>query len=442
MSGVFRLLQEVLADGGRLLLAFDSPDIELLPALLLAAARTELDLDESLHQVQGGPACGTGTSTTYRLLFRRRHRPLHPLPAPEVAQEQPDQGLDMELQREGLKAIEQALEVRGEPAAAVWLRPSVCKQWSRSGLLSDVPRQQPQRPSHQPLTWLLEQMESLLPAEGPAPEGLLRLQPTGKVRGEEEGDGKRACWWLADPPETTRPLSEMVEQATVKLLQETLAWPRQPLDDEVCRQFGGLRTPETALLDACISSYGQELSPGYWRLRAEDWPQARAEAHRKTLALLAELGKRLGLTTWLAPEERERLGWTRSPGRQGAEPAHRARPDWAPCTVVWHEERAPVQGFALSDNGGLSSWLAPPPAALAAVPRCVVVPGGRSILIAFKLRCCPEYRQRLAEHGWTIIKQRHLRRLTDMEDLDLTGWWARIGLDPIAEQGEQQLALF
>jgi len=64
MSGVFRLLQEVLADGGRLLLAFDSPDKELLPALLLAASRTELELDESLHQVQGGPACGTGTSTT------------------------------------------------------------------------------------------------------------------------------------------------------------------------------------------------------------------------------------------------------------------------------------------------------------------------------------------------------------------------------------------
>ena len=438
MSGVFRLLQGVLADGGRLLLAFDSPDKELLPALLLAASRTELELDQAIHQVQGDPGCAADTSTTHRLLFRRRHRPLHPLPAPEVEPEQEEQELALELHGVGLKTIEQALEVRGEPAAAAWLQPSVCKQWSRSGLLGDVPRRQ----SLQPLTWLLQQMEALLPAEGPAPEGLLRLQPTGKVRGEEEGGGTPACWWLADPPQTTRPLSEMVEQVTARLLQETLAWPRQPLHDKICQQFGGLRTPEVALLDACISSYGQELSPGYWRLRAEDWPQPRAEAHRKTLALLTELGKWLGLATWLAPEELARLETTLSPGRQGAESPHTTRPDWAPCTVVWHDEGAPVQGFALSDNAGLSDWLAPPTAALAGVPRCVVVPGGRSILVAFKLRCCPEYRQRLADHGWTIIKQRHLRRLADMEDLDLTGWWARLGLDPIAEQGEQQLVLF
>jgi hypothetical protein len=284
-------------------------------------------------------------------------------------------------------------------------------------------------------------MEDLLPAEAPAPEGLLRLRPLGKVRGEGEGDGPLACWWPAAPRETTRPLSEMVEQATARSLQETLAWPRLALHDEIYRQFGGLRTPEIPLLDACIGSYGQELSPGYWRLRAEDEPQARAGRHRETLVLLAELAEWLGLSTWLAPEEQALLETVGPAARPTAAVATGERPDWFPCSVMWHDKGVPVQGFGLSNSAELSRWLAPPPSALVAVPRCVVVPGGRSSLIAYKLRCCPEYSQRLVHHGWTIIKQRHLRRLTDMEDLDLRGWWARLGLDPIAEKGEQ-LALF
>jgi hypothetical protein len=76
------------------------------------------------------------------------------------------------------------------------------------------------------------------------------------------------------------------------------------------------------------------------------------------------------------------------------------------------------------------------------VPRYVVVPGGRSVLLAHKLQRCPEYTSRLAARGWMIVKQRHVRDLADMEDLDRAGWLARIGMDPIVERVEEQLALF
>jgi hypothetical protein len=290
------------------------------------------------------------------------------------------------------------------------------------------------------LTWLLQQLDHVLPVEGAVPDGLARLQSPAKP--EEAKGAKGTCWWLTGPPPAVLPLSERVEEATVRLLQETLAWPQAALYDELCRQFGGLLTPDRPLLDACVASYGQELSPGYWQLRLEDWPDARNKAHRRAVLLLVELGRWMDLQVWLAPAERAWLEGPKDPVSQEVGVYSDDGQEWAPCTVIWHDGAAPLYGFALSDRAALSPWLAPPPPALAGIPRYVIVPGGRSVLLAFKMRCCPAYHQILAAHGWTIVKQRHLRRLADMEDLDRAGWGARIGLDPLVERVEEQLALF
>ena len=434
MTGVLGLLHGLLADGGRLLLAFTTQEKELLPALLRAAARTDLDLEQSIHQLQGDTA--SGERMACRLLFRRPHRPVHRLPAPVEESKRPAEELALELQEEGTKAAQAALEVRGEPAAAAWLYPPICTRWSKEELLHAVP---PRRPPFDPLAWLMRQLEAVLPLEGPVPDGLLRLRPSGE---SEEGEVPRSCWWLADPSAAAAPLSERVERVTVELLQDTLAWPQAPLHDELCHHFRGLSTPERPLLEACIASYSQELSPGYWQLRPEDWPEARAEAHRQSVRLLVQLGRRLDFTVWLAPSERARLGPGWQSVSQEIAQENGDRQGWATCAVIWHEGGAPAHGFALSDTAALSPWLEPPPPALAEVSRCIVVPGGRSGLLAFKLRCCPEYRRRLAAHGWMIVKQRHLRRLADVEDLDRAGWRARIGLDPIVQRVEEQLPLF
>jgi hypothetical protein len=435
MTGVLRLLHGLLADGGHLLLAFTCEERELLPALLLAAARTELDLEQSIQQHQEDTS--TGVRMTHRLLFRRRHRPVHPLPRPLEEEQSSLPAVALELQEGGVAMARAALEVRGEAAVPYWLYPAICSQWSHGGLLRDLPA--PPAPLR-PLAWLRQQMDAVLPAEGAAPAGLLRLQSPAKPEG---ADGLRGtCWWLTDPSPAASPLSERLEAATVRLLQGTLAWPQAALHDELCRQFAGLLTPAQPLLEACITSYGQELSPGYWQLRPEDWPEARAQARRQAVLLLAEMGRWMDLQVWLAPAEREQLRGPGAPASQQVGPHSDDGREWDPCTVIWHDGAAPLYGFALNDTAALSPWLAPPPPALADLPRYVIVPGGRSVLLAFKMRCCPAYRDILAAHGWTIVKQRHLRRLADMEDLDRAGWHARIGIDPVMERVEEQLALF
>jgi hypothetical protein len=435
MTGVLRVLNGLLADGGRLLLAFAGEEDELLPSLLLAAARTELDLEQTIQRNQGDTGAD-GPTTTHRLLFRRRHRPVHPLPRLAEEEDQSLQQRSLELRQEGVAAAQTALEVLGEPATSYWLAPPIYRRWSQGDLLRDLPSRQA---SFNPLGWLVQQLAAVLPTEGDVPFPLLRLQ--SPVMAEEEA-AAQTCWWLSSSESPVPPLSERVEEAAAHLLRGTLAWPEDALHDELCRQFGGLLTPDRPFLDACIASYGQELSPGYWQLRAEDWPQARSQARHQTVLLLVELGRWMNLGVWLAPEERAQLSANSMPsGRERDQP-----PDgpwqWAPCKVIWHDAGAPQHGFALSDTAALSPWLAPVPPALADFSRYVIVPGGRSVLLAFKLRRCPEYYHRLEAHKWTIVKQRHLRRLADMEDLDTAGWRARIGIDPVLELTEEQLTLF
>ena len=427
MFGVFKALRRLLADGGRLLLAFTAEEERLLPALLLAAARAELALDHSVYQLQGEGV--RGERMAYRLLFRCRPRPAH---VPSESEEEVKRWAEERapaFQEQGAKTAQAALQARGEPAFPPWLRASIVTRWSSAGLLPAVPSRSW---SFRPLAWLMRQVNAVAPPEGPAPGGLRWLAPDAELDGKP---ALGACWWLADPSAAVEPLSERVELATADLLQQTLTWPQGELHDALCRRFRGLLTPERPLLEACIASYGQELSPGYWQLRPEDWPQARVEARRQMVRLLVQSGQRLGFDVWLAEEEREG-----DKGEVTLSPPLLVAP--SPLRVVWHEGGAPAHGFALSDTAALTPWLEPPPPALADVPRYIVVPGGRSGLLAFKLRCCPAWRHRLEAHGWMFVKQRQLRRLAEADDLDRAGWRARLGLDPIVERAEEQLALF
>jgi len=438
MAGVLRLLHGLLADGGRLALAFTSDDHEMLPALLLAAARSDLALEESVHLHQVSTA--RGDQVTYRLLFRRPFRPVHAMPAQVDADRDQAKELAQELApdivAEGRTAVREALEVRAEPASVSWLSLPLCARWSRLELLAAEPAGGGKPKS---LAWLMSQLEAVLPPEGPVPKGLLRLGPARDRA--EKAKASQVSWWLMDPPAQT-PLSERAEQAALELLQQTLTWPEQALFDELCRRLHGLATPEQRLLHAIIHSYGQELSPGYWQLRTEDWPRARARLRRQMLELLEQLGLQLGYCVWVAPSERALPGPV-SPG-DGDQEAQQAAvgQEWAACSVVWHEADQAAYGFALSDSAALSPFLAPPHPALANVLRYAVVPGGRAGLLAYKLNCWPEFGHVLARFGWLLVKQRLVRSLARMQDLDRTAWRERIVLDPISDQVHEQLALF
>jgi hypothetical protein len=343
--------------------------------------------------------------------------------------------LAVDLHEEGLAAARLALSARAEPVEATWLHLPVLARWSTEELLSVVPTLG-DHPQRHLLTWFMLQIETLLPATGIPPSGLCRWPQVGTPDAELK---QPVHWWLPEP--AVEPLSERLERTTLKALHDTLTWPEQALHEELCRLYRGLLTPAREMIDACVLSYGTELSPGYWQLRPEDWPEAHTQASRQTLLQLAELGQRLKYRVWIAPKQQNRLMEALPDARQGRRWETTSRPNWEACDVVWQEEGEPMVGFALCDSAALSPWLLTPDPTLVTVPRYVVIPGGRASLLAYKLTAWPDLRRRLAASGWTLVKQRQVRKLAGIDSLDRAGWRARIGLDPIADLLDDQLRL-
>ena len=95
----------LLAEERRLL-----SDLRVTLARLDVATEDQSTLEQSIHQQQGDAAAGAGTA--HRLLFRRRHRLVHPLPPPEEESERPSEELAQQLQEDGARVAQAALEVR------------------------------------------------------------------------------------------------------------------------------------------------------------------------------------------------------------------------------------------------------------------------------------------------------------------------------------------
>jgi hypothetical protein len=76
---------------------------------------------------------------------------------------------------------------------------------------------------------------------------------------------------------------------------------------------------------------------------------------------------------------------------------------------------------------------------------CLALPGGRAVLVSYKLRHDPRLRQQVTQHDWQFLKFRHLRHLVREvahQQLDRHAFRAALGLDPIVEQTQAQMSLW
>jgi hypothetical protein len=177
--------------------------------------------------------------------------------------------------------------------------------------------------------------------------------------------------------------------------------------------FPGPLTPDAKLVAACLRSYGSEPTPGYWQLRPEDLPDARqAERQHITDHLLA-LGRRLG---------------------------YRAEPR-SPFDAAWFEGGQVRAVFVVHWQAMISEALALGEQAEGARPY-LVIPGGRSALVSYKLAHNPWWQQLVDGYGWRFIKYRHVRKLVEQSEVDEYTLRTVVGLDPIVERESAQLPLF
>lgn len=222
-------------------------------------------------------------------------------------------------------------------------------------------------------------------------------------------------WWLRDAAEVAEPLADRVEREVLRLLEGAANVNAPSLERRLCATFSGLLTPGAALVRRCLFSYGEE-SHGLWRLRAEDDSFVRADDVVQVGEELIALGKRLGYKV-----------------AGGAE-------------LEWRDPDSTILAFhfVITDSAIVRPWVIGRDHNVAHVEashHVLVLPGGRAGLLQFKLGRDPQLQATVEQGGWLFLKFRHVRRLLADPGLNRIAFLTALGLDPLVEQGTEQMPL-
>lgn len=301
-----------------------------------------------------------------------------------------------------------------------------------------------------------ERRESAGP--GPSAEALLDL-----VQGELTRPGNRRLeeiepgqWWLAttqDRQAAAVPLADRVEWAVFSLLSTAGRLTESAFYDRLAGMFRDRELPDEALVRACLESYRDPSAPPDV-VEPRDVLQARSEEHAVLIALLADLGHRLGLRAWIGRREQAH----RAGGRLLAEylddderrvhlpligrgdPAALEQVDCAwyvrhRATFLFEVEWTAMLGEAvLGRHGRIPSD--------DSVVRFLVVLPQRADLVRFKLARSPILRRALEEGNWHLLRADRLRAFAARESVALGDLEPYLGLEGGAAADAQQLALF
>jgi len=404
MTAVWRAMRPALRDDGRVVLVFATGQLPLVEASLLALIGADYELESFILQADDARRSGD-----YRLVFspEPEARPAGSPPGPDA--------VEMGIRRTAMRTAQHIMRLRGEPLAWPHLNAAIYAALASEGLLGQAVALT--AADRQPGEFVAQAVADAL-AIDPA---IVRL---GRVEEGEAGEdalasGEPAHWWLVDTVDVSPPLADRVENAVYEFLRDTLALDKETLLAQVCTRFPGPLTPAVSLIDACLASYGVEITPGYWQLRPEDLPQQREKERGEVLEQLISLGQRLGYSV-LNGEESAGQRWD----------------------VIWREEGRPAYAFIVRWTAALGEVLLRGHTDEPVEVRCLIVPGGRAALIDYKLQHNPLLRRAVAEGAWQFIKYRHLRRIVAATDLTRHDLKRIVGLDPIIEHSGAQIPLF
>ncbi len=330
-------------------------------------------------------AAGAGLELS-RLALRTRHDPAQVLwhrRAFAHADPKPP-----EIDPQGIQqAMQQALQERGEPLPYLHLHAAAltCMAADRS------------------LHW---RPEALAQIRAPIQAALAGANFVHLV---ESQDPESGLWALAEWDGKVEPLPDRVEIATVRILQKNPACTFRDLEISLNDELPGLLTPSLGLLQAVLASYAIETD-GHWSLRPEDSPTSRRldlEAASQNLFTLAA-----------------RLGYTL------------LRDDKNPRLLCWSENGQILYRFQLVASAVVTRLLRQTP--IPPAQDFLILPGGRSSLLAYKLQRDPGLRALAA--GWRMLKFRHLHHLAGLKGLTRTQFNQEFSADPI--EPSEQMKLF
>ena len=263
-------------------------------------------------------------------------------------------------------------------------------------------------------------------------------------------------WWLADRADQEAaavPLADRVEWAVFSLLSTAGPLSEAAFLERIAGLFQGYDLPDVELVRTCLESYRSAASTPDHLVTGDDLLH-RTQEHTQLLAILAELGHRLGFAVWLNAREQERpvagrrLGeWLDARERQTHLPLVVRVPseDLADIDAIWYIRGQGTFYFEVEWTAMLSEPILRRHARLPTDDRTVrflVVPGERTELVRHKLARSPLLRAAIEAGNWHLVKSHHLRTFAAAERPTLDGLAPYLGLDPVVERAGEQLPLF
>jgi hypothetical protein len=208
-------------------------------------------------------------------------------------------------------------------------------------------------------------------------------------------------WWPRDFEESQPPLADRVEKEIVNLLIDSTNPSFQEVDTAICEIFPGLEVPEETLITAILESYARKGDDGRWQLRENDTPQVRKENVLEMGHTLTQLGELLG---YVVESDLPSLTWRHLATNQ---------------SLHFHIIASAVIGKLVIDPEHKPK------------DSLIVLPGGRSKLVLFKMERDPRLEQEI-NRGWRFLKYRSVRRLWENTGLERENLADQIALDPIS----------
>ena len=262
-------------------------------------------------------------------------------------------------------------------------------------------------------------------------------------------------WWLGDAQDrdlAAVPLADRVEWAVYSLLSTAGPLSEATFLDRIAGLFAGPDLPDEALVRACLDSY-RSLASTPDRLATGDDLVRRSEDHSRLIALLVDLGHRLGFQCWVGERQQPRRidGWTlgdRLGERELNGPPSLGRiasRDLEDIDVLWYVRGRMVFAWEVEWTAMLSDTVLRRHARLPTDERLVrflVVLPERAELVRHKLDRSPLLRDGLEQGGWHLVKANHLREWASHDDVSLSDMEPLLGLDPAVERTGDQLSLF
>ena len=396
MRSTLSALQKTLHPDSQLVLMGQSKGLAFYEALSLAAAGANLRLSSALYHpsdLEVATKPFAGLRGDYRLTWV-------PGPAPPPWPLGKDE-LAAKLRQVAVRAAEEALQQRGEPASFVRLHVHIWQALARQGVLQrtmyikDIPA---------PLDFVREHIRAALEKEVGAT--FVHL-----CEGDEDGD---CLWWLVHPPDAPA-LTERVERTTYEILASAEALQTTAFLQTVYQRFPGVLTPDREWVLACLKSYGQQTSPGWWTLQEENRGERAVRIRETLLRDLLAMGRRLG---------------------------YQVQPAKAGLDLYWSAPDKQPFGFVVVDSTRLSQQLcAPAGGELVPTHKIAIISAARQDLLRLRMARSVWLRKQLTALGWRFVRDADLQEWASQPQSELTDLESLVALDPLAVQDRTQLSL-